>query len=67
MRFPGRGLDRAGDSGGWAIVGTWDTEDGSIALHRFGKISKKTVSMLEDHVERRYHGLLGASVAVTVP
>ena len=37
------------------IVGTWDTEDGSIALHPFGKISKKTVSMLEDHVERRYH------------
>ena len=39
------------------IVGTWDTEDGSIAL-RFGKISKKTVSMLEDHVERRYHEAL---------
>ena len=49
------------------IVGTWETEDGSIALHPFGRISRKTVSMLEDHVEWRYHGLLGASVAVTVP
>ena len=49
------------------IVGTWETEDGSIALHPFGKLPKKTISALEDHVEQRYHGLLGKSIAVTVP
>ncbi|MGH8947480.1 MAG: winged helix DNA-binding domain-containing protein, partial [Acidimicrobiia bacterium] len=47
------------------IIGTWETADGSIALHPFGKLSKKTISALEDHVEDRYHGLLGKSIAVT--
>jgi Winged helix DNA-binding domain len=48
------------------IVGTWETDDGSIALGPFGKLPKKTISALQDHVEQRYHGLLGKSIAVTV-
>jgi hypothetical protein len=49
------------------IVGTWESGNAAIALQPFGKVSKKTISMLEDHIAQRYHDLLGASVAVTVP
>ncbi|MGH8947257.1 MAG: hypothetical protein ACRDXF_00240, partial [Acidimicrobiia bacterium] len=49
------------------IVGTWTSTPGVIALYPFGKLPKKTISALEDHVEDRYHGLLGKSIAVTVP
>ncbi len=49
------------------IVGTWETDDGSIALQPFGKLPRKTISALKNHVEQRYHSLLGKSIAVTVP
>ena len=69
-------VDEVSKAAGWIapvildngrIVGTWETEDGSIALQPFGKLPKKTISALKDHVEQRYHGLLGKSIAVTVP
>jgi Winged helix DNA-binding domain len=49
------------------IVGTWESKSGAIALQPFEKLPKKTISALEDHIEKRYHGLLGKSIAVTVP
>jgi hypothetical protein len=50
------------------IAGTWEfLEDRVIALQPFGKLPKKMISALKDHVEERYHGLLGAPIAVTVP
>jgi Winged helix DNA-binding domain len=49
------------------IVGTWESNSGAIALQPFGKLSRRTISELKDHVEQRYHGLLGKSIAVTVP
>jgi len=69
-------VDEVSKAAGWIapvilengrIVGTWETEEGRIALQPFGKLAKKTISALQDHVEQRYHGLLGKSVAVTVP
>lgn len=69
-------IDEVSRAAGWIapvilvdgrIVGTWERGNGEIALQPFEKISKKTVSMLEDHVAQRYHELLGSSVAVTVP
>jgi Winged helix DNA-binding domain len=69
-------VDQVSKAAGWIapvildkgrIVGTWETDDGSIALQPFGKLPKKTISALQDHVEQRYHGLLGKSIAVTVP
>ncbi len=69
-------VDQVSKAAGWIapvivdngrIVGTWETEEGRIALQPFGKLPKKTISALHDHVEQRYHGLLGKSVAVTVP
>ncbi len=49
------------------IVGTWESKSGVIDLQPFEKLAKKTVSALEDHVGRRFHGLLGSPVTVTVP
>jgi len=69
-------VDEVSKAAGWIapvilesgrIVGTWETEDGSIAIHPFGKLPSKTISALKDHIEQRYHGLLGKSIAVTVP
>ncbi|HEU5112866.1 MAG TPA: crosslink repair DNA glycosylase YcaQ family protein [Acidimicrobiia bacterium] len=74
--IPAGKVDEVSRAAGWIapvvlvdgrIVGTWESENGAIALQPFGKIPKKTVSMLEDHIEQRYHGLLGKSIAVTVP
>jgi Winged helix DNA-binding domain len=69
-------IDQVSKAAGWIapvilvsgrIVGTWETDDGSVALRPFGKLPGKTISALKDHVEQRYHGLLGKSIAVTVP
>jgi Winged helix DNA-binding domain len=69
-------VDEVSKTAGWIapvilengrIVGTWETKPGAVALQPFGKLPRKTLSALEDHVERRYHGLLGDSIAVTVP
>ncbi len=69
-------VDEVSKAAGWIapvilengrIVGTWETDDGSIVLQPFGKLPRKTISALKDHVEQRYHGLLGKSIAVTVP
>jgi hypothetical protein len=49
------------------IVGTWEVDGGAIVLAPFGKLTKKTVVALQEHANRRYHGLLGASIVVTVP
>ena len=69
-------VDKVSKAAGWIapvilengrIVGTWETEDGSIALQPFEKLPKNTISALKNHVEQRYHDLLGKSIAVTVP
>jgi len=69
-------VDEVSKAAGWIapvilengrIVGTWESKSGAIALQPFGKLPNKTISALQDHVEQRYHGLLGKSIAVTVP
>jgi len=69
-------VDEVSKAAGWIapvilesgrIVGTWESKGGVIALQPFGKLPKKTISALQDHVEQRYHGLLGAPSVVTVP
>jgi len=69
-------IDEVSRAAGWIapvilengrIVGTWESDSGTITLQPFGKLPKKTISALADHVEERYHGLLGKSIAVTVP
>ncbi len=69
-------VDEVSKAAGWIapvilengrIVGTWESKSGAIALQPFGKLPKKTISALQDHVEQRYHGLLGESIVVTVP
>jgi hypothetical protein len=49
------------------IMGTWESKSGAIRLQPFGELTKKTISALENHVEQRYHDLLGKSIVVTVP
>ena len=69
-------VDEVSKAAGWIapvilengrIVGTWESKSGAIALQPFGKLPKRTISALQDHVEQRYHDLLGKSIAVTVP
>ena len=69
-------VDEVSKAAGWIaavilengrIVGTWESKSGAIALQPFGKLTKKTISALQDHIEQRYHGLLGESITVTVP
>jgi hypothetical protein len=69
-------VDQVSKAAGWIapvilvhgrIMGTWESKSGAIGLQPFGKLPKKTISVLRDHVEQRYHGLLGKSIAVTVP
>ena len=69
-------VDEVSKAAGWIapvilergrIVGTWESKGEVIALQPFGKLPKKTISALKHHVEQRYHGLLGKSIAVTVP
>ncbi len=69
-------VDEVSKTAGWIapvivvdgrIVGTWESKSGAIDLQPFEKLTRKTVSALEDHVERRFHGLLGSPVVVTVP
>ncbi len=68
-------VDEVSKAAGWIapvilengrIVGTWESKSEAIALQPFGKLPRKTISALQDHVEQRYHGLLGESTAVTV-
>jgi len=69
-------IDEVSRAAGWIapvilengrIVGTWESKTGTIALQPFGKLPKKTISALQGHVEQQHHGLLGKSIAVTVP
>jgi hypothetical protein len=42
------------------IVGTWEVrKSGAIVLSPFGKLTKMTLTSLQGHVAKRYHGLLG--------
>jgi hypothetical protein len=49
------------------IVGTWETDEGSVVLAPFGKLAERTVSALRSYAQERFHGLLGDPIAVTVP
>jgi len=45
---------------GGRIVGTWGmSNESKLILQPFAELSKRAVSAIEEHVERRYQGLLG--------
>lgn len=45
---------------GGRIVGTWESaKDGTIRLKPFETLSRRQLSGIRDHIEHRYHGLLG--------
>jgi hypothetical protein len=42
------------------IVGTWELgKNGVIVLNPFDSLTKKTLTSVQEHVAKRYHGLLG--------
>lgn len=52
---------------GARIIGTWESaKDGTISLGPFQKMATSTLTAIRDHVEQRYHGLLGEEPRVTV-
>lgn len=69
-------IDEVSRAAGWIapvivengrIIGTWEIdEQRRITLRPFGNLPKKGISALHDHVEQRYHGLLGIPSLVVV-
>lgn len=48
------------------VIGTWETGTDEVVVSPFAKLGRSKLAGLSDHIEGRYHGLLGASPRLVV-